>query len=75
MVPLLLPLAQALPDNFPSGPDDLEQQLSLFFLLFGVGFLIAALGHLFKSRGMVAAGVATIFVSTAIFMVAIADRG
>ncbi len=75
MVLLLVRLAQALPDDFPSGPDDLEQQLSLFFLLFGVGFLLAALGHLFKSRWMVGAGVAMIFVSTAVFMVAIADRG
>ena len=75
MVPLLAWLAQALPDNFPSGPDDLERQLSLFFLLFGVGFLLAALGHLFKSRTMVGLGVAMVFVSTAVFMVAIADRG
>jgi hypothetical protein len=75
MVPLLVRLAQALPDDFPSGPDDLEQQLTLFFLLFAVGFLLATLGHLFKSRTMVGIGVALVFLSTAVFMVAIADRG
>ena len=75
MVPLLAALAQGLPDNFPSGPDDLERQLSLFFLLFGLGFLIAVLGHLFKSRAMVGLGVGTIFISTALFVVTIADRG
>jgi drug/metabolite transporter (DMT)-like permease len=75
MVLLLARLAQALPDDFPSGPDDLEQQLTLFFLLFAVGFLLATFGHLFKSRTMVGVGVAMIFLSTAVFMVAIADRG
>ena len=75
MVPLLASLAQALPDDFPSGPDDLERQLTLFFLLFGAGFLVAILGQMFKSRVMLGIGVAMVFASTAVFVVAIADRG
>ena len=75
MVPLLAALAQALPDDFPSGPDDLERQLTLFFLLFGSGFLVAILGQMFKSRVMVGIGVAMVFASTAVFVVAIVDRG
>ena len=75
MVPLLAALAQSLPDKFPSGPDDLEQQLSLFFLLFGVGFFVAILGHLFRSRVMVGIGIALVFISTAVFVVAIGDHG
>lgn len=75
MVPLLARLAQALPDDFPSGPDDLEQQLTIFFLLFALGFMVAGFGHLFRSRTMVGMGVAMIFLSTAVFVVAIADRG
>lgn len=75
MLPLLARLAQALPDDFPSSPDDLERQLTVYFLLFAFGFLIAGLGHMFKSRTMVGIGVTMVFLSTAIFVVAIADRG
>jgi hypothetical protein len=75
MVPLLVRLAQALPDDFPSGPDDLEQQLTIFFLLFAIGFLLATFGHIVKSRTLVGVGIALVFLSTGVFVIAIADRG
>jgi len=64
-------LAQAAPNNFPSGPEDLERYLNAFYLLFGMGFLIGMLGGLFKSRTLQAVGVILVFMATALFMVAI----
>ena len=67
---MLALLAQA-PTNFPSGPEGLERYLSAFYLMFGLGFLIAAMGHLFKSRTMVISGIGLIFIGTGLFVVAI----
>jgi hypothetical protein len=35
-----------------------------FLVLFGIGFALGVLGHLFKSKTMVAAGILCIFLST-----------
>ena len=67
---MLALLAQA-PTDFPSGPEDLERYLSAFYLMFGLGFLIAAMGHLFKSRTMQIAGIVLVFLGTGLFVVAI----
>ena len=64
-------LAQS-PTNFPSGPDGLEQLLGAFYLLWGGGFMIAVLGHLFKARTLVIAGIVLVSVGTALFFVAVA---
>ncbi len=53
---MLALLAQAAPNDFPSGPDDLERYLNAFYLLFGLGVLIGMLGGLFKSRTLQAIG-------------------
>ena len=70
---MLALLAQAAPNDFPSGPDDLERYLNAFYLLFGIGFLIGMLGGLFKSRTMQAIGVGLVFIGTALFFVAVAQ--
>jgi hypothetical protein len=71
----LAQLAQALPDGFPSGPDDLQRLLTVFFLMFGFGFVIAVVGHVVKSRTLVGAGIALVFLGTTLFMVAVASEG
>ncbi len=67
---MLVWLAQG-PTNFPGGSDDLEGLLSAFYLLFGGGFLIGTLGHLFDSKTLRAAGIALIFIGTGVFLVAV----
>ena len=70
---MLALLAQAAPNDFPSGPDDLERYLNAFYLLFGIGFIIGMLGGLFKSRTLQAIGIALVFIGTALFFVAVAQ--
>ena len=63
-------LAQG-PSNFPGGSEDLESLLSAFYVLFGAGFLVGVLGHLFDSKTLRAAGIALVFIGTAVFFVAV----
>jgi hypothetical protein len=37
-----------------------------YLILFGVGFLIAVMGHIFKVKVMIAAGILMVFLSTVI---------
>jgi len=68
-------LAQA-PTSFPGGgPGELERLLSIFYYLFGAGFLVAVVGHLAGSRTLVTAGIALVFLGTAAFFVAIGTHG
>jgi hypothetical protein len=68
-------LAQA-PDSFPGGgPDALERLLNAYYLLFGCGFLIAVVGHIFESRTLVIAGIILVFLGTGAFYVAVGTRG
>jgi drug/metabolite transporter (DMT)-like permease len=60
-----------LPSLRNEGPDDLRLLLDWFFILLGVGFAVGVAGHLFKSRALVAAGIALIFVGTAAFLIAV----
>ena len=69
---MLALLAQSAPNNFPSGPEDLERYLNAFYLLFGVGFILGMLGGLFKSRTLQATGVLLVFLATGLFLVAVA---
>jgi hypothetical protein len=73
----ILELAQIpdLPGLGDEGPDDLQGLLTLFYLMFGFGFLIGVVGHVVKSRTTVGIGIALIFLSTAVFMVAIGRYG
>ena len=72
----MLPLLAQAPDSFPGGgPDDLERLLNAYYLLFGSGFLIALVGHLFQSRTLVLAGIILVFLGTGAFFVAVGTRG
>lgn len=64
-----------LPSLGGEGPSGVEQLLSAFYVLFGVGFLIGALGHLFDSRALRATGIALVMLGTAAFMVAVGRSG
>ena len=49
------------------GPDqsgDFRVSPNAVITIFGVGFLLGIFGHLFKSKTMVAAGIALIFLAT-----------
>jgi hypothetical protein len=57
-----------------SGPDqggDFEVSPSVFIVLFGLGFVIATLGHIVRSRTLVASGVILVFVATIFLPLAI----
>jgi hypothetical protein len=65
----------SLPGLGQDGPNDLQQLLTVFYLMMGGGFFIAVTGHVFKSRTLVIAGIVLIFAGTAVFMVAVGSYG
>jgi hypothetical protein len=68
---LLLAMSDFLdPGRGPDQSGDFEVSPSLFIALFGVGFLIGAVGHLVRSRALVAAGVLLVLVATILLPVA-----
>jgi hypothetical protein len=77
-VPLLVALVAQIPD-LPGlgdeGPDDLDSLLTLCFLLMGVGFGIGVLGHIVRSRVLVAIGIAIVMVGTVVFALAVGRYG
>jgi hypothetical protein len=64
-----------LPGLGDEGPDDLESLLSLSFLLMGAGFAIALLGHLTRTRALVAIGVLVVLAGSGVFLLAIGRYG
>jgi hypothetical protein len=69
-VGLLGALVAQLPDlKAPGGEGDFAVSPSLFFVLFGIGFVVGVAGSLFKSRTLVASGIGIVFVSTGLFVV------
>jgi hypothetical protein len=62
---LLLVLADFLdPGRGPEQSGDFEVSPGFFIGLFGIGFLLAVSGHVFRSRILVGAGVLMIFLAT-----------
>ena len=57
----------------PPPTSEQEQALplppELFYSLFGFGFVIAVIGHLFRARSLVAAGIALVFLSSGVFVI------
>jgi Flp pilus assembly protein TadB len=56
-----------------SGPDqsgDFEVSPEFFVVLLGLGFAVATIGHVIKSRTLVACGVLLVFAATVILPVA-----
>jgi hypothetical protein len=57
-------MAQFLPDDGPGQSGDFRVSPTFFVVLLGLGFLIGTLGHIVKSRTLVAAGILLIFAAT-----------
>ena len=57
-------MAQFLPDDGPGQSGDFRGSPTFFVVLLGLGFLIGTLGHIVKSRTLVAAGILLIFAAT-----------
>jgi hypothetical protein len=77
-VPLLAALVAQipdLPDLGDEGADNLESLLTLCFVLMGGGFAAGLLGHIIRSRLLVATGIAVVMVGTGLFAVAVGRYG
>jgi hypothetical protein len=59
----------------PSGPDDLHSLLTASFVLVGTGLVLGTFGHLTQLKGVVATGIALVFVGAAFFVVAVGQFG
>jgi hypothetical protein len=64
-----------LPGLGDEGPNDLESLLTLSFILLGGGFGIALLGHLTRTRALVAIGVLVVMAGSGVFLLAIGRYG
>jgi hypothetical protein len=64
-----------LPGLGDQGPGDLESLLTSCFVLMGVGFAVALLGHLTRTRALVAIGVLVVMVGSGVFVLAIGRYG
>ena len=65
MAVLLLAISDFLdPGRGPDQSGDFEVSPAFFIALFGIGFLLALVGHVFRSRVLVGAGVLMIFLAT-----------
>ena len=64
LAPLVLVMAQFLPDDGPGQSGDFQVSPTFFVVLLGLGFLIGTVGHIIKSRTLVAAGILLIFAAT-----------
>jgi Flp pilus assembly protein TadB len=70
--PLLLAMSDFLdPGSGPDQSGDFEVSPSFFIVLLVLGFVIGGVGHLIKSRTLVAAGVILIFAATVFIPIAI----
>ena len=64
---LALDVVAQFPDprgGLPEENGGFEVSPTVFIIVFGLGFVLGAFGHLIKSRALVAVGVAMIFLST-----------
>ncbi len=76
MTALLTILGQiGIPDPGQPADEELQRLLNAFYVLVGLGFLIAVAGHLFQSRALVIVGIAMFFLGTAVFMAAVGAYG
>lgn len=76
MTAVLTLLAQGgLPGLNQEGPEDLQRLLKMFYVLFAAGVVVAGLGYAIPSKMLQIAGIALIFLSTGVFMVAVGTYG
>jgi hypothetical protein len=59
------------PGRGPEQGGDFEVSPSFLVALLGLGFLVGAAGHVIKSRAVVAAGIAMIFLATVLLPIAV----
>jgi hypothetical protein len=64
-----------LPGLGDEGPGSLESLLTVCFVLMGGGFAVGLLGHIIRSRLLVASGIAVVMVGTVLFAVAVGRYG
>jgi hypothetical protein len=64
-----------LPGLGDEGPGDLDSLLTTTFMLMGVGFVITLLGHLTRTRALIAIGVLVVIAGSGVFLVAIGRYG
>ena len=64
-----------LPGLGDEGPNDLQGLLTLCFILLGAGFGVGVLGHLTRSRTLVAIGITVVMLGSAAFVVAVGRYG
>jgi hypothetical protein len=58
------------PDRGPGQSGDFRVSPAFFIIVFGLGFALAALGHLVKSRPLVVTGVLLVFLATVLLPIA-----
>ena len=58
------------PGRGPDESGDFRVSPTFFIVLFGLGFVLAAFGHLVKSRGLMAVGVLLVFLATVLLPIA-----
>ena len=64
-----------LPGLGDEGPGDVGSLMNLCFILLAGGFAIGVLGHLTRSRTLVAIGVSVVMVGSAVFVLAVGRYG
>jgi hypothetical protein len=77
-VPLLAALVAQIPDLAglgEEGPGGLESLLTLCFVLMGAGFVVGLLGHIIRSRVLVAIGIVLVMAGTVVFALAVGRYG
>jgi hypothetical protein len=72
---VLASLAVNLPGLGDQGPGDLDSLLTTSFVLMGVGFAIAVLGNLTRTRALISIGVLVVLAGSGVFVVAIGRYG
>ena len=73
---MLALLAQIdLPGLCQDGPDDLRRLLTVFYVLFGLGFVVGVVGHVVRSRMLQAAGIVMIVLVIALIVWGASRKG
>jgi hypothetical protein len=72
LVPLALVLADFLnPNQGPQQTGDFRVSPGFFVGVLGIGFLVGAIGHVVRSRTLVAVGILMIFLATVLIPIAL----
>jgi hypothetical protein len=75
LVAALLAQIPDLPGLGEEGPDDLSSLLRLCFILLVAGFAVGVLGHMTRSRFLVAIGVTVVMLGSVVFVLAVGRYG